>query len=489
MTAPVETPSPEAPEGLAGTASRAFGWSFLNGIVGRFGTLAIGIALARLLGPESFGTFAVATIAMLAVLSFNELGVSLAIVRWVDDPKAIAPTVNTLSVVMSSVLLGAMWFAAPAVSDLLGDPTATPVVRLMSVSILINGIVAGPAALLQRNFRQRRRMAIDQVNTWLGAGVSLTLALLGLGAMSLAVGRLVGSLAAAIMFIAWSPLPYRFGFDRDLARRLLRFGLPLAGASVIVFLVGYTDQLVVGSRLGATTLGFYVLAFNLSSWPVSIFSQPMRSVAPAAFARLQGDPVRMNKAFRSVFGILFAVVVPTCTLLAAAAVPVVRVVYGDRWLPSAAVLTWLALAAVTRIFFELTYDYLVVRSATRSILVVQIVWLVALPPALLAGAHLFGLVGVAAAQVLVSFLVVIPAYCVLLRRAGVSLTGLAREAALPALAGAAVIGFTWVMVASIRHPFLVCVVAGLFGAAAAAALLFSKRRELAAIRSPRTEAT
>ncbi len=155
---------------------------------------------------------------------------------------------------------------------------------------MINGAVAAPAAVLQREFRQGRRMAIDQVNTWLGAIVSLGLALFGLGAMSLAIGRIAGSLVSGVMFVAWSPLPYRFGFHRSTARRLLRFGLPLAGASMIVFAVGYADQLVTGAVLGATALGFYVLAFNLSSWPVSIFSQPLRSVAPAAFARLQHEP-------------------------------------------------------------------------------------------------------------------------------------------------------------------------------------------------------
>ena len=50
----------------------------------------------------------------------------------------------------------------------MGDPEATNVVRLMSVAIVINGLVATPAALLQREFKQGRRMAIDQVNTWLG---------------------------------------------------------------------------------------------------------------------------------------------------------------------------------------------------------------------------------------------------------------------------------------------------------------------------------
>ena len=70
----------------------------------RLGTLAIGIALARILGPDEFGTFAVALLALLAVLSFNELGVSLAIVRWPDSPREIAPTVATLAT-LSSVLL------------------------------------------------------------------------------------------------------------------------------------------------------------------------------------------------------------------------------------------------------------------------------------------------------------------------------------------------------------------------------------------------
>ena len=30
--------------------------------------------------------------------------------------------------------------------------------------------------------------------------------------------------------------------------------------------------------LGSTALGFYVLAVNLSGWPVAVFSQPVRAV-------------------------------------------------------------------------------------------------------------------------------------------------------------------------------------------------------------------
>ena len=41
-------------------------------------------------------------VALLAVLTFNELGVSLAIVRWPGDPRAIAPTVTTISIASSA---------------------------------------------------------------------------------------------------------------------------------------------------------------------------------------------------------------------------------------------------------------------------------------------------------------------------------------------------------------------------------------------------
>ena len=163
----------------------------VNTLASRLGTLAIGIALARILGPEEFGTFAVALVALLAVLSFNELGVSLAIVRWPDSPKAIAPTVATISTLVERAARRRRRGARSGVLHLMGAPAATDIVRVLAGSIVISGLVATPAALLQREFRAGRRMVIDQVVNWLGAIVSIGAALAGMGAMSLAAGRVV----------------------------------------------------------------------------------------------------------------------------------------------------------------------------------------------------------------------------------------------------------------------------------------------------------
>ncbi|MFD0688158.1 lipopolysaccharide biosynthesis protein [Actinomadura fibrosa] len=470
-------------DSLFGKASRALGWSLVNTAVGRLGTLAIGIALARLLGPAEFGVFAVAMVALLAVLSFHELGVSLAIVRWPGDPEEIAPTVATISVASSLAIYAGCYLGAPAFASSMGAPGASGVIRLLTLSVVVSGFVAVPAALLQRGFRQDRKMLADQVNNWGGALVSIALAATGTGAMSLAVGRLAGSAASAVLLVRAAPGSMRFGFDPGRARALLRFGVPLAGSSIVVFAVNTVDQVVVGHVLGATALGFYVLAFNLSQWPVTMFSQPVRSVAPAAFARLQHDPPALRGAFLSTAGLLAGLTLPVCLLLSGAAEPLIRLVYGDRWGPAADALLWLAILGGLRIMFELMYDYFVVLARSRAVFTVQLIWLVVLVPALVAGAHAKGVSGVGAAHVAVAALVVLPMYLWELHRAGVGTRAVLARIGPPA-AIAAGVGLAAVAAhAAIPLDVIALAVAGTVALAAIGLLLRRTRGALSGLRS------
>lgn len=464
-------------------ASNAFAWSLLNTLVSRVGTLGIGIVLARVLGPESFGTFAVALVALMAVLSFNELGVSLAIVRWPGDPAKIVPTVNTISVAGSGIFCAGAVFAAPAFTSAMGDPEATDVVRVLILSVFVNGVVASPAALLQRDFKEKTRLGIDQVNVWTGAVLSVVLALAGMGAMALAVGRVAGSLVSGAMFLAASPLPYRFGLDRSQFVPLLRFGLPLAGTSIIFFAVGYADQLTAGSMLGPAALAFYVLAFNLSNWPVSILAQPLRRVAPAAFSALQQDKGALNSTFVSVVAVLAAATLPPVMFVAGSAVPLVDLVYGKDWLPAAAALSWLVVAAVSRIFSDLAYDFMVVQGRSGTVFVIQAGSLLVLVPALAAGAALNGLPGLAFAQALVSGCVLLPLYLWQVSRTGVSLRALCSVVWVPALASIVVGASSFGLAGWLPTPWLELPVGAALAASTAAGLLYWRRDDVKLLRN------
>ena len=470
---------------LAATAAKALGWTFISTALSKLGTIGIGIVLARMLGPHAFGTYAVAWVALLAMLSLNDLSVSLAIVRWPGDPAEIAPTVTTLAVTGSLAMYAVCFFGAPAYASAMGAPAATAVVRVLTLSVVLDGLVCTPVGLLDRSFRQDRRMIADQVNGWLGALVSIALAWAGLGAMSLAVGRITGAVAAAVLYIAFSPEPLRFGFDRTRARALLKYGTPLAGSTVVVFAVTNVDQLVVGHVLGATALGFYVLALNLATWPVTMFSLPVRNVAPAAFSRLQHDHQAMRTAFVSAAALLCAVALPICLVIGGSAKPLIMFAYGARWLPASRVLLWLSVLAALTIFFQLTYDCFVVLARTRVVFTVQLGWLLALLPALVVGAHFDGIVGVGMAEAAVAGGVILPWYLHELKGAGILRRVLGARLWLP-LAGAAAAGLAAAGAARMFPNDLVALaVSGVAGLAVVGLLVFRMRAPLMQLRRGR----
>jgi PST family polysaccharide transporter len=468
---------------LFARAGKALGFSFASTALSRVSTFAFGIALARILGPKEFGTYAVAMVALLAVLSFNELGVSLAVVRWPGEPEEIIPTIATISVVSSAVIYIGCYLGAPAFSQAMGSPGATPVVRLLALGVLIDGFLSAPVGLLQRRFRQDRKLIADLITSWISAGVSIGCAISGMGAMSLAVGLLAGSVAGAVMFIWFAPEGIRFGFDRSKARALLRFGLPLAGSSIVVFAVQNVDKLIVGAVFGPVKLGFYVLATNLSNIPVQTFSQPVRAVAPAAMARLQSDPPAMRTTFLSTAGLLSAVTLPVCVLLAAAADPLVHFMYGPSWGPAASVLRWLGLLGALRIMFELVYDYFVVLANTRVVFTVQVIWLVALVPALYLGSHLAGPPGAGAAQFLVALCIVLPIYLFEMRRTGISVGAFASRIAVPLAAAVGVAAVGVLASRAIPNDIVSLLVSGIVALAAMVLLVYRLRTVLRSLRN------
>jgi O-antigen/teichoic acid export membrane protein len=471
-------------DSMSGRAARALGWNFGSTILTKIALFGISIMLARLLGPHVFGTYAVAYVALTALLTFNELGVSLAIVRWEGDPGEIAPTVTTISVLVSIAIFIGCFFSAPLYTSAMGAPAATDVIRVLALCVLSDGFTNTPVALLQRSFRQDRKVISDQINVWLATVVTIALAWIGYGVMSLAIGYLVGCVAQTIALLLFAPESLRFGFRLARARTLLRFGMPLAGANIIAFAITNVDNIIVGHMLGSVALGFYVLALNIAGWPTTMFSTPVRTVAPAVFSRLQNDDVVIRTTFVSAAGLLAAVSFPVCLLLSGSAKPIVDFVYGLRWLPAAHALMWLALLGAVQILLQLSYDYFVAIARSRFILIVQAIWLLALIPALIAGAHAYGLYGAALAELAVATLIVLPCYLAELGKAGIVLSALGGRLKLP-MAGAALTGLAGF--GATRLPlgdFATILVSGAATVVILGALLYFMREAFAVLRSP-----
>ena len=272
----------EEPE-LMDLVKRGLQWSFAGTAAVRIGTFVAGLIMARVLSPHDYGIYTVGAVALLLTASINDIGIEPTLIRWPGNLKEVAPTAITIVMSSSFVLFGLFWFLAPDFARMLNAPGATGIVRFMSVGIIISGAFTVPSAVNAREFRQHIRMIGEVSGTFVTIGLTLVLGLAGAGPVSLAVGHIAGNLTVGLVLFIGSPSHFRPGWNRAAAKQLVVLGLPLAGVVLIGNAIENVDYLVVGSVLGTTALGFYMLAWNLSSWPINLFSAAVNRVSVPAF--------------------------------------------------------------------------------------------------------------------------------------------------------------------------------------------------------------
>jgi PST family polysaccharide transporter len=415
---------------LGAKARRGFAWSTLSTLVLRVGNFAVGIIMARVLAPEEFGVFAVALTVQTIVLAFVDLGLTADLVR-LGNIRARAATATTVAVSLAAIFAVAMVGLAGPLAEALGAGQAAPVVRVMSITLLLSALATVPHAILQTNFRQSAQFAVDGSGLLVNAVAVLTLALAGFGAMSLALASVLSlSTTCVLQYVVTRTRP-RFGFDRTVANQLIRFGLPLALANLLSWVVMSIDYVVVGWHSGPVVLGFYVLAFNMASWPMTSLGLALRVVALPGFAQL--DDQRRPKGLSLAAGLSFTLALLAGVVLSSLASVLIPFVYGDKWLDAAHALAGLAFFGALRVVFDLLATYLVAAGATRAVLLVQILWLLALGPAMVIGLDRWGLEGAGWAHVVIGVGIALPAYLVAVRSHGGRPGAILKNLAVPLL--------------------------------------------------------
>ncbi|WP_051191956.1 oligosaccharide flippase family protein [Microbacterium luticocti] len=416
---------------LTRRAVQGAAWSGLSSIVLRLGSLVVGIVVARILTPDQFGVFAVALTVQSILMTLADLGLSADLVRT-DEPARLGPTIATLGLVTGAMTTALAVGTAPLLASALGSPEASGAIALLSVTLLLAGAGVVPYALLLRRFQQRELFAIGAADFVVYTAVTLLLVSVGWGALGLAAGRVCAQVVALVLQFVIARERPRFGIDRALVRPILAFGVPIAVANLIGWGLLNVDNIVLARMVGVTALGYYVLAFNVSSWPMSALSQVVRSIALPYFSRTDDGGAGLAR----VTAAGWALALPAGAVLAALSGPVIAVLYGEKWMPAAAVLAALGLHGSLRVVFDIATGYLYARGRSRAVLWIQLLWLGVLLAALIVAVPRWGIAGAGWAQVAVAAVVVLPAHLIALRAAGVRLGPLLAEAGRPTLAAA-----------------------------------------------------
>ncbi|HEU0214277.1 MAG TPA: oligosaccharide flippase family protein, partial [Jiangellaceae bacterium] len=195
--------------GLGRTAVRGLAWTMLRSVSSRLVGSLVFVVLARLLDPRAFGTIALASVFVVLLSLLVEAGFGEALIQRKEVTSSDLDTAFWLSNAMGTGLALIMAASAGVVGELLGQPELAPVLRVLSLVLVLAALASVPQALLRRELAFRQIAIRGVAATLAGGAVGVGMAVAGWGVWSL-VGQILANTVVGTAAL-WLACPWRPG--------------------------------------------------------------------------------------------------------------------------------------------------------------------------------------------------------------------------------------------------------------------------------------
>lgn len=376
-------------------AIRGVKWTILSYAVNRGIRTLSTVALARLLVPEDFGLMALALVTLALINVFTDLGLGGVLVIRPDLDARGKGTMLTMMVGTGVVGAALVASASPLAAGVLGDSRVTPMIAVLSLTLVLNVFAWFYETLMQRELEFRNIFAGKAASTAAYVAVAIPLAATGAGVWSLVGAEVTAGVVLVATYLALAPYRVRPAFDRAAAREVLGAGWGFLLQGGVGMLSDNVDRLVVGRALGAAPLGFYTMAYRIGDLPYQALGHPVALVTFPSFARMKERGEDVGSAFLVALRLVALVSSPACVILSAAADPFTRLVFGEKWVPMIGVLAVLGIWAALRTPLWTTSWLLNSLGRTRLLALITGITLGAFIPGVVVAASYGGITDVA----------------------------------------------------------------------------------------------
>ena len=341
--------------GLSRSGVSAVKWSAVS-TVARFALqLVAQVVLARTLGPDIFGVFAIGMVVLTFATFFSGFGFSWSLLQRMtlqDEDIRFAWTWQLIVGIASTL---AVYFLAPSLASYFREPRAQTVIEWLSLACLLSAAAAPATYLLQRDLNFRASGLIQVGSYAVGyVAVGMPLAIFGWGATSLVAAWLVQALVTLIASYVLKPHPVRPLFWYADAASALGTGRAVFFTNIVNWVLNNLDRVLIGRLLNTQALGLYNVAYNLATMPNNLLLGALQPAFLAAGARLQDELERLGRAYFQMLASIFVLVFPAFVFLALISADLVHLLYGPKWREAGSVLGILFLSMPAYVIWGLS---------------------------------------------------------------------------------------------------------------------------------------
>lgn len=334
--------------GLRGRAAKGVFWTATSNWGNELTRLLVFVILARVLDPKDFGLVALALIFIGMTQVVADQGMADALVQRKDLDLAHYDSAFWMNVAVGLFLAAIMAGLAIPISHAVGEPRLAPVLAVLALSIPISSLNLVQRAVMTRELGFRSLALRTLVSVGVGAVIGVSLAFIGLGVWSLVAQQLAISIVGVLVLWRVSHWRPRAAFSYPHFKDLFGFGSNVVGFRLLNYFNRTSDQLFIGSFLGAASLGFYAVGYRMLRLLFQVTSSLIDRVAFPLYSRLQGDAPRLVRAHYKSTAFAGLIAFPAFIAMVALAPDFVPVVFGTKWMDSVPIMQILAFLGVVQ---------------------------------------------------------------------------------------------------------------------------------------------
>jgi O-antigen/teichoic acid export membrane protein len=307
------------------------------------------VAVARLLLPAAYGSFAVALSVLVWVEPLVSGGLTLALAQSVSADRRRLPDavrwVKRIFIPYAVVVWAAYSGASGLMASALGDSRLTVLLLVAGLELPSIALLAASRELLMGVGASGRQAAAISAYAVLRASCIVALAAISESAIGALAGNALAALAAAVIAvillrpsIPGSIQPTLPAFFADsLPASVLRSGVPTL-LLVLLTQLALTIDLWTVKRVVAEPLvvGWYAAGRSFAFIPYMLATGLNLALFPAVCAELgRGDRVRALSLTREAVRVLIVCLVPLCAIVLPTASPLARLLFSEQFADAA----------------------------------------------------------------------------------------------------------------------------------------------------------
>lgn len=310
-------------------------WKFAERVCAQVISLIVAILLARLLTPDEYSVVSIVVIFFNFANVIISGGLNTALIQKNDADAEDYSSVLYVSVLVSALIYLVLFFAAPQIAEVYGQPLLIPIVRIMSLSLPVYAVKSVLCAYISSTLQFRKFFFATIGGTLVSAAVGIYMAMSGYGAWALVAQQMTNTVIDTLILALTTRMKLLLRVSFTKLKGLFSYGWKVFVSSLLSTAYNEVIPLFIGIKFSAANLSHYTKGKNFPTLISNTTTSTLSAVLFPVLSKHQDDKETLLRYTRKFISVSSYLVFPLMLGFFAVADKFVLLLLTEKWLPAA----------------------------------------------------------------------------------------------------------------------------------------------------------